>query len=200
MVTVMIIGGMGSGKSTVSRLLEKRGAFRLDLDDLGHRVLEDPVIIGQLAKAFGSEIVGEDGAICRPALADAAFKTRETAGILSSITHPAIVRLAQRLLAEAQGRGCCSAVVEVSAFNGMSGPFMELASGCSGIVAVTAPEGIRMERAMGRGFSEQDVRARMASQPTDGQRAEWASDIVENDGSLEDLDAKVGLLWEKYFA
>lgn len=198
MRTIVLIGGMGSGKSTVSRMLEKRGARCIDLDGLGHCVLADPAVAQRLVDEFGEQILSE-GAIDRKALAKAAFETPESANRLSAITHPAIVRLAQSRLAEAREEGCCLAVLEISAFKGMTGPFEALLDDCCGIVAVVASEEVRVARAVSRGFSEDDVRARIANQPTDEQRAVWASDLVENNGSLEDLDARVGLLWQKYF-
>lgn len=198
MRAIALIGGMGSGKSTVSRMLEARGACVIDLDRLGHEVLLDAAVASVLTAEFGGRIL-VDGVISRPLLAEAAFASEESASRLSRITHPAIVRSALRCFDEAQARGCRALVAEISAFSGPEGPFAPLLDRCCAIVAVAASEDLRVRRAVARGFSEGDVRARIANQPTDSQRARWADVVIDNDGSEKELAARVDSLWERFF-
>lgn len=198
MKAIMLIGGMGSGKSTVARMLGESGARIIDLDRLGHGVLLDAAVARALADEFGEHIL-MDGEVSRPLLARAAFASEESARQLSRITHPAIVSLALEMLDDAAREGCPAVVVEVSAFSGPEGAFSALLERCCAIVAVSAREELRVARAVPRGFSEDDVRARIAMQPTDAQRAAWADCVLPNDGSEDDLALRVESLWNAYF-
>ena len=90
-------------------------------------------------------------------------------------------------------------MIEVSAFSGPEGAFEALLERCCAIVAVAAREDLRVARAVSRGFSEDDVRARIARQPTDAQRAAWADYVLQNDGSEDDLVSEVESLWNTVF-
>lgn len=198
MKAIMLIGGMGSGKSTVARMLGDLGARIIDLDLVGHAVLADPAVVSDLVAQFGRGVL-DGGSVSRPLLARAAFADGESARRLSQITHPAIVRSALGMLDDALREGCTAAVVEVSAFSGPEGAFEPLLARCCAIVAVAAREDLRVARAVKRGFSEDDVRTRIARQPTDAQRAVWADAVLRNDGSEDDLASKVESLWDAYF-
>ena len=115
MKAIMLIGGMGSGKSTVARMLGDLGARIIDLDRIGHEVLLDAAVARALVAEFG-EHIQVDGAVSRPLLARAAFASSESARRLSQITHPAIVRSASAILDSALREGCPAVVIEVSAF------------------------------------------------------------------------------------
>ena len=198
MKAIMLIGGMGSGKSTVARMLGDLGARMIDLDRIGHEVLLDAAVARALVAEFG-EHIQVDGAVSRPLLARAAFAGSESARRLSQITHPAIVRSASAMLDSALREGCPAVVIEVSAFSGPEGAFEALLERCCAIVAVAAREDLRVARAVSRGFSEDDVRARIARQPTDAQRAAWADYVLQNDGSEDDLVSEVESLWNTVF-
>ncbi|MGN0261720.1 MAG: dephospho-CoA kinase [Eggerthellaceae bacterium] len=198
MKTIMLIGGMGSGKSTVARMFGDLGALVIDLDLVGHAVLDDPAVASALVARFGEDVL-DGGSVSRPLLARAAFESSESAKRLSQITHPAIVRSALGMLDDALREGCPAVVLEVSAFTGPEGAFEPLLERCSAIVAVAAREDLRVARAIARGFSEDDVRNRIARQPTDAQRAVWADTVLRNDGNENDLALKVESLWDAYF-
>ncbi|MBQ9069380.1 MAG: dephospho-CoA kinase [Eggerthellaceae bacterium] len=193
----LLIGGIGSGKSTVSALLAARGARCLDLDTIGHELLSDALVKEKLKAAFGEGICDERGAIVRKELAQAAFASTETAQTLASITHPAILSQANRLLDGLNRFGCRVAVVEASAFDGPENTDDRLLSRSNGIIAVVCDNEVRVARAMASRFDEADVRARIARQPTDDQRREWADHVIVNDGTREDLVAQVDALWAK---
>lgn len=198
MKAIMLIGGMGSGKSTVARMLGNLGARIIDLDLVGHEVLADPSVVSDLAAQFGEGVL-DGGSVSRPLLARAAFASSESARRLSKITHPAIVRSALGMLDDALREGCPAVVMEVSAFSGPEGAFEALLERCCAIVAVAAREDLRVARAVSRGFSEDDVHARIARQPTDAQRSVWADYVLQNDGSEDDLASEVKSLWNIVF-
>lgn len=187
MKTVAIIGGIGSGKSTVAAAFGAMGAGVVDLDAFGHVALLLPQVKEDLRRAFGAEIFDQAGQVDRKALAQAAFATPYQTELLNSITHPAIME---------QGLGCVEelhkrhelVVVEVS-----SGEMTKEAfAWADAVVAVSAPEILRIFRAVMRGgHTEEDVRARMARQATDEERQAIADFVIKNDGSVEDMKSQV---------
>ena len=195
----LLIGGIGSGKSAVCALLCAHGAYCLDLDALGHEALEDAGVAARLVQAFGEGILSASGRMDRAALARAAFSTPESTAALNDIMHPRILQLAQERLAAAQEAGFPLAVVEASAYDG-PGRHAGLEGECSGIVAVVADEPVRMSRCLARGMDEAEVRARMDAQASDDQRRAWASHVVENNGTREELACAVDALWEGLLA
>ena len=90
MKTVALIGGIGSGKSYVSGVFADLGAAVINLDAIGHEVLEQPQVKDSLVEAFGQRVLGPDGRISRPDLAAAAFAGPQGVETLNGITHPAI--------------------------------------------------------------------------------------------------------------
>lgn len=194
----LLIGGIGSGKSAVSHLFAKQGAFCLDLDYVGHAVLHQEETKAALCSAFGNEIIGPNQEIDHSILATRAFFNSESTALLNSITHPAIQAEAQCRLEQAEQEGYQLAIIEVSAFAGPDSSFMELIQPEGGIIAVVAPEAIRIERVLARGMLESDARARIAQQASDEERSGWADYIIENTGTLDDLKSQVASFMRFY--
>ena len=184
MKTVFIIGGIGSGKSTVSHLFAEAGFPVLDLDKVGHAILYIDEAIEALTEAFGADIMGENAAIDRKKLAAKAFSSPEKTARLNSVLAPYILAEMRQWLSAREKEGCQVALVEVSAYDGPQGDYGQEADY---LIAVLAPENLRIQRAIVRGFTEDDVRHRIARQAADEQRREWANFVIENEGSLEDL-------------
>ena len=192
MRTIFVIGGIGSGKSSVVHRFAELGAATLDLDVVGHEALREGGVRAALVGAFGEGILDAAGGIDRKALAAAAFATPEGAAALTGLTSPAILARLASWLAEQAEQGTAFAVVEVSAFDGPDGLYGGL---CDTLVAVCAPLDLRLERAFSKGFAETDVRARLAAQPSDEQRQAWADFTIENDGSRDDLQTRAEAVW-----
>lgn len=187
----LLIGGIGSGKSAVAKRFAHFGAYCLDLDQIGHEVLRKQDVKERLEEAFGSEILDEDENINRASLAACAFANSGATATLNVITHDAIKHAANAHLTQAEEAGYSLAIIEASAFSGPNSPFMELLKPEGGIIAVVAPEDLRIKRACKRGMSEADVRARMAQQPSDEARRAWADYVIENAGTLDELEGQV---------
>lgn len=193
MKAVVLIGGIGSGKSTVLGMFSSLGAGVVSLDSIGHYVLTTPEVKFDLARTFGTGIFDEKGEVVRSLLAQAAFDCPEHTEWLNGITHPAIMKECRRRVAEL---GLIHPVVMVEVTSGEIS--RKAFPWADAIVAVSAPEDMRIARAVARGEqTEEDVRARLALQPTDGEREAIADYVVRNDGSLDDVRRQVDEVWRE---
>lgn len=193
---VGLTGGIGAGKSTVSRLLRALGATVIDVDAIGREVLEPG---GQAESAvlaeFGPEVLGADGAINRAALAKVVFAEPQALKRLTSISHPAIDKVLTARLASLPSDTIAVLDMAVLAESelGRSDPRYSYTF----VVTVEADREAREERAVTRGSDRTDVRRRMALQVTDEQRRALADEILTNNGTLEELSAQVDGLWAR---
>jgi len=196
MFLVGLTGGIASGKSTVSAMLEKKGACIIDADRIGHEVIKKGREgYRELVREFGEGIVGSDGEIERPRLAATVFGDPEKVSRLNAITHPLITceiisRIEQcrnekgeggiavldaALLLEAGGRG----LVDM-------------------LVVVAAPVALQVDRLRkDRGMAEEEASARISAQSSLEEKKKQADWVVENSGSIEDLEAGVEELWRE---
>ncbi len=195
MITLFLIGNIASGKSTAARYLERRGALRIDLDELA-KALYQPgsAVVDEIAAEFGWDVVNANGGIDRAVLADRAFATPEDTARLNAIVHPVVLeQLGLRLLPA----NCCSvmvpehpfAVVEVSAPEGFEDAFAL----ADEVVAITAPLEARRVRAIERGMDADDFDRRAECQPSDERLLALATRSIDNsaadDSLFDSLDA-----------
>ncbi len=191
-----IVGGLGAGKSTAARLLEKRGAAVIDADRLAHKALRRPEVKEQLVDAFGQDILDEDGRVERAALAREAFKDRESAGRLNQIVHPPVIReMAERIRAL---REACKVPLIV-----LDAPLLVEAGlhaeQCEALLFVDAPENLRRRRMQNkRGMTHDQFRRRSRAQIGPERKRELADFVVGNDGSIEELDEQMEELWPEF--
>lgn len=191
MLLVGLTGGIGSGKSTVARMLAERGAVVFDADALARRVVEPGTSgLEAVARRFGHEVLSADGSLDRAKLATLVFDDDPARRDLEAIVHPAVAQLLQGELEP--HRGTDAIVVYGSPLLVEAGLFR----GCDVVVVVSAPVDLQLERTVeSRGFSEEQVRARMAAQATPEQRAAVADVILDNEGTVEELERQVDRLW-----
>jgi dephospho-CoA kinase len=191
MLLVGLTGGIGAGKSTVARMLEERGAKAIDADDLARRaVRSDTAVFDRIVETFGSDVVGADGELDRAALAAIVFADPDRRRELERITHPEVARMLQEALEPF--RSTDDVVVYASPLIVESG----MTDACDVVVVVASPAEEQLRRVGAqRGMSESDVRARMAAQASDDERAAVADVILDNGGTLVELEAQVDRLW-----
>lgn len=182
MTRVVLSGSIGAGKSTVGRLLAERGAEVVDADRVGHEVLESGGAAFHAVEERWPHVV-VDGEIDRARLAGIVFSDRDELQALEAITHPAI---RDELLRRAEASDAAVFVVEVPVLR----EWPEWTR-----VVVLAPADLRRGRAEERGMSGDDFDRRDAAQATAEAWREVADVVIENDGSLDDLEAAVDDLW-----
>ena len=191
MILVGLTGGIGSGKSTVARMLEAHGAVILDADDFARRAVE-PGSPGleRVLDRFGDQVRAADGSLDREAMARVVFGDPERRRELEAIVHPEVARLFAG--ATARYRDTDAVVVydvPLLVENGLEAMF-------DAVVVVTAPDDVRVARlGRDRGMAADAVRERIASQASDDDRARVATFTIANDGSVRDLEARVADLW-----
>ena len=193
MEVILVIGGMGSGKSSATKALAGLGLATIDLDTMGHTALTWTFVKSQLREAFGDAIFSSYGEIDRAALARVAFASKEATEKLNSITHPHIFKALTSSLSQLECEECPAVVIESSSFTGQE----DLRKLATHIVLVTAPLEQRVQRAVQAGWREQDVRARIAQQMTDEERGQFATVTFENNGTLEQLQQQVLSWWKQ---
>jgi dephospho-CoA kinase len=191
MLLVGLTGGIGSGKSTVAELLAERGAVVIDADDLARRAVA-PGTSGfdRVVETFGSDILGPGGGIDRATLADVVFADPSRLRELEAIIHPEVARLlVESVELYRDTDDVIVYAVPLLAERGM-------AEGFDVVVVVVADVDRRIERLMrDRGMTAEEVRARVAAQLTDEERARVADVLLDNDGEPERLTPQVNRLW-----
>ncbi len=196
MKQLFIIGGMGAGKSTAAQALIDQGLAHIDLDEVGHNILKWGIVRDELAEEFGEDILDENGEIVRSRLAQKAFVNHARTRALNRITMPRIEESFMDQIDELKAQGVDIVVVEFSVFKNR----VSLANSADVVIAILAPMEARIERAVASGFTEEDVRRRIARQITDADRVEAADVVFSNDSTKEVLYNEVVDWWKSYCA
>ena len=196
MLVVGLTGGIGSGKSAVSRCFARRGVPVIDADVLAREVVApgEPAV-AEIAAAFGAEAILADRSLDRTRLRARVFADPQARRRLEGILHPRIrERMAARLAALPAGTPYAVLVIPLL----LEADQRDLVDR---VLAIEAGEGIRIARVTGRDrVPEEQVRRIIAAQCTAAERAAAAHDLLLNEGSESELDAKVAALHEKYLA
>ncbi|WP_190132438.1 dephospho-CoA kinase [Streptomyces mashuensis] len=192
MLKVGLTGGIGAGKSEVSRLLASHGAVIIDSDRIAREVVEPgtPGLAAVVAE-FGPGVLAADGSLDRPRLGAVVFADKERLAALNAIVHPLVRQRSAELEAAASADAAAVVVHDVPLLveNGLM-PLYDV------VVVVDAPDATRLSRLTEvRGMTPEEARARMAAQAGREQRLAAADVVIDNDGSLADLERRVDEVW-----
>ena len=194
MLRVGLTGGIGSGKSEVARRLAAHGAVIIDADVAARAVVAPGTPgLARVAEAFGAGVLGPDGALDRERLGALVFGDPASRTTLNAIVHPLVgewMRAAeQAAVAASDGDVIIVHDVPLLAENRRAGDF-DL------VIVVDVPPDLQLERLVGqRGMTPDQARARMAAQASREQRLAVADLVIDNSGSLADLDRRVADVW-----
>lgn len=197
MLVIGITGGIGTGKSTVSKMLQGLGAVLIDADQIAHKLmLPGAPAFGPLVEAFGPGVLNPDGSIDRRELGRRAFATAGGTQLIQSIIHPLVIeaireRIAEMAATDMGGSRGAAAVIDVPLLY-ESG----LDSLCDQVWVVTADRAAQRERVAARdGPAVDEVLARERWQMPVEEKLARADAVIDNSRGLNETAAQVARLW-----
>ncbi len=194
MLVIGLTGGIGTGKTEVSRLLEQLGATVINADQVGHEAYTPHSEAWQeVVRTFGEDILQENGEIDRRKLGGIVFADPGQLATLNGIMHPRMAAIVKDKLGVLEIQGNDVAVVEAAVL---------FEAGWDALVGeVWTTESLSekvVERLQQRnGFAPEEIRKRIASQMPSEERARRADEVISNDGGLEDLETAVREVWKR---
>ncbi|KOV70880.1 dephospho-CoA kinase [Streptomyces sp. MMG1121] len=191
MLKVGLTGGIGAGKSEVSRLLVQHGAVLIDADRIAREVVAPGTPgLAAVVEAFGEDVLAADGSLDRPRLGSIVFADPDKLAALNAIVHPLVGVRSRELEEAATADAVVIHDVPLLTENGLA-PFYDL------VIVVDASPETQIDRLVRlRGTTEEDARARMAAQATREQRREIADIVIDNDVPLDALHKRVAEVWD----
>lgn len=192
MLLIGLTGNIGSGKSTVAQMLSERGATIIDADVLARRAVElGTAAYDKIVARWGSAVQSPDGHLDRAALRRIVFADHDQLEELNAIVHPEVERLRARLVEQARLRGDLVVVCDI--------PLLferHMTDRVDRIILVDANRGVRLERlVVDRGLRETEAMDMIAAQmPAELKRAR-ADFVIDNDGTLTQLERRVHDVW-----
>ena len=192
MLRVGLTGGIGSGKSEVSRRLAACGAVVVDADLLAREVVAPGTDgLGEVVAAFGSAVLGPDGALDRAALGRRVFDHEEARRRLEAVIHPRVRQRAAEIERQADDGAVVVHDIPLLVETGQQGDF-------DVVVVVDAPDDVRVERLVSeRGMAATEARSRIAAQASREQRLAAADEVIDNGSEVSALDAQIDTLWQR---
>ena len=194
MLKIGLTGGIGTGKSSVTEAFQSLGAAVINADLLGHDAyLPGTIGFEEVVTEFGQDIVGSDGQIDRKKLGPIVFSDSSKMDRLNEIMHPLIRDLIEERLVTLESNQNKVAVVEAAILieAGWKSLFDEI------WVVISDPEEVINRLRVRNGLSREDAAKRIDSQMSNDERIEHGDVVVENTGSMEDLQTRVNSLWAK---
>lgn len=197
-IVIGVVGGIASGKSEVTRMLSSMNATIISADAIAHRVLLEPNVIGALMEVFGVGILqdqistlGPERVIDRKKLGSMVFGESEEKRMkrreLESVVHPRIRQIAREELATLQQDTSLQMII-LDAPLLIEGGWLPY---CDRVLFVDSPEDLRKQRAISRGWTAKEWQDRESAQLSFDEKRRHATDILVNDGTLEQLQQRV---------
>ena len=195
MKTIGLTGGIGSGKSTVSKTLAALGASIIDADTVGHEIyLPGKAAWKQVTATFGQEILAEDQTVDRKKLGAIVFRSEDALARLNAIVHPIMFEEIRQRIRVKRAEGFAPPIVVEAAIL-IEANWLPLAD--TVWVVETAKAAAIARVAEQRGMSAQDAEARIANQLSNEERRKHATVVIHNNGSLQDLKQQIQRAWDQ---
>ncbi|MFC1958904.1 dephospho-CoA kinase [Chloroflexota bacterium] len=196
-----LAGGIGSGKSTVSQCLAELGAVLIDADKVGHEVFKpNTEAWREVVATFGQEILTSSGEIDRKKLGEMVFGNPESLSQLNKIMRPRMNAMMKAQIEEYRRQGVDVVVVDcvLPAPRGIPQIKFRWTPLVDEVWVIVVSETAVLKRLKERrGLGEKQTMARMRSQLSDEERIKYADVVINNDGDLNEVEAKVKELWER---
>ncbi|RCV51666.1 dephospho-CoA kinase [Marinitenerispora sediminis] len=185
-----LTGGIGSGKTEVARRLAERGAVVIDADRLAREVVEPGTAgLAAVVAEFGADVLAPDGRLDRARLGEIVFADADRLARLNAIVHPRVAERTAELMAAAPEDAIVVYDVPLLVENDLGREY-------DVVVVVDAPDDLRVGRVVAnRGMGEEQARARIRAQASREERLAAADVVVDNSGTVADLDARVAEVW-----
>ena len=193
MIRIGLTGSLGAGKSTVGQLFEQWGAARIDADLLAREAVEPGTAgLAGIRREFGTGVIAADESLDRRALREVVFADPDARARLEAIVHPAVDRLREERMRQAEDAGYEVAVLEI--------PLLfekDLRAEFDSVVTVDAPQSIRRARVVSsRGITPDEFLAMEAAQWPAGRKRVSADRVIWNPGDRQALDLDARRVWD----
>jgi dephospho-CoA kinase len=198
---VALSGGIGSGKSTILKMLVALGATPIDADALVHE-LQAPgtPMLTEMAKAFGDHIIESDGSLNREAVSDIVFRDADARAKLGLIVHPPVIAEMMRRASEGRANGDPLVVLDIPLlFEGAKrGTGAAVATKYDATILAWVPVETQIKRTLSRdGCDRSEVERRIAAQMPIDDKREYADHTIDNSGTTDETERQVKALYEK---
>jgi dephospho-CoA kinase len=190
MMRVVVTGGIGSGKSEVTRLFDELGAVVIDADVLAREIVAAGTPgLAEIVRTFGPDLVGPDGELDRPAMGRRVFADPTARTQLEAIIHPRVRQRGGEIEAAAPEDAVVVHDIPLLVETGQADRF-------DAVVVVDVPEELQVQRLAGRGMDEEDARSRIRAQASREERLAVADYVIDNTGRREDLRPQVAEVFD----
>ncbi len=192
MLKVGLTGSIGTGKSTVAKILQELGAYVIDADKIVHQLLKKEDVKQKIKEVFG-DVFDENGEIDKKKLAAIIFNNPEKKKQLEGILHPLVFQEIQNWLKEIEKKDPEAVAVAEVPLMIETGSYKNYDK----IIVVYAPEELQLERLVKKGMTKEEALRRIKSQMPIEEKVKYADIVIENTGSIEELKEKVEDIYKK---
>jgi dephospho-CoA kinase len=182
-----VLGGIGSGKSTIAAEFAKLGCKVIDADRIAHELLEEPPVREKVVSLFGQAVLDSSGKIDREKLAEAAFADHQMLASLNRIIHPLALQRTQELIEQCKSQNQIKAIV-------LDMPLLVEVGWhkrCDKLIFVNCEKKLRLERAKKMGFDKNQVKIRENFQISLDNKVSLADNIIENNSDFSAIAKQV---------
>ncbi len=187
-----LTGSIGTGKSTVAKMLQELGAYVIDADKIVHELLKRKNVKEKIREAFG-DVFDSKGEVDRKKLASIVFNNPEKKKILENILHPLVFQEINRFFKEVEKKDPKAVAIAEVPLMIETGSYKNYDK----IIVVYAPEELQLKRLLEKGMSKEEAIKRIKSQMPIDEKVKYADIVIENTSTLEDLRKKVEEVYKK---